>query len=254
MSSVLDYKFNLERIETFIEKGKKNEVKHFFLPEVFFSISDGTSPTPYLVKEGNEYWDCISSLAKKHSVYLLGGSVAYQGDEQVLNRNINFDSQGKLIGFYDKRKLFACDLSRHDSKQVINEADVYSSGSKSHCYEVGGFRIGATICFDLRFPELFRSYRKENVDVITVSSAFTRATGRAHWETLLRARAIENQCYIIAANQWGEHNEKMKTWGHSMVIDPWGDILCDAKEGEKIVYADLSKKRITDIRQRMTII
>ena len=120
--------------------------------------------------------------------------------------------------------------------------------------EMGPWRMGMSICFDLRFPEMYRKYTLDyKTNLLSISSAFTFPTGKAHWHTLVRARAIENQCYVVAANQWGEHNEKMKTFGHSLIIDPWGDILADAEEGEKMITAELSLNRVREIRSRMNV-
>jgi nitrilase len=109
--------------------------------------------------------------------------------------------------------------------------------------------VGLAICYDLRFPELFRSL--DNIDLLVIPSAFTVPTGKAHWELLLRARAVENQCYIVAPAQGGDHENGRKTWGHSMIIDPWGDVLARIEEGEGVINAELSKKRFEEIRQQL---
>ena len=120
--------------------------------------------------------------------------------------------------------------------------------------EIEGFKLGLSICFDLRFPELFRSYSSQGATVLSISSAFTVPTGKAHWHTLVRARAIENQCYVIASAQWGKHNEKMSTFGHSLIVDPWGEILADAEEGEKIIFGELSLDKIKSVRERLDVL
>ena len=120
--------------------------------------------------------------------------------------------------------------------------------------EVNQFKIGLSICFDLRFPELFRNYSSQGANVLSISSAFTVPTGKAHWHTLVRARAIENQSYVVASAQWGKHNDKMSTFGHSLVVDPWGEVLVDAEEGEKIVFAEFSLDRIKSVRERLDVL
>ena len=255
MQSILDPEHNLAVIRKFIDEAKQKDVKALYLPEVFYSMSDGAAATPYLVEEGNEHFQKIQKLAKDNQVFLIGGSCATKVGNDVINRIYNFDPNGELIGTYDKIHLFSCDLSRHGSKQIIDEADVYTAGNQPEVLKVGEFTIGMSLCFDLRFPEMFRDYSmKRGCNVLTIASAFTRPTGKAHWQTLVRARAIENQCYVIAANQWGEHNPKIRTYGHSMIVDPWGDILADAGEGECLITAELSMDSIKEIRSRLKVL
>lgn len=251
ITSTLDPGDNLDKIRSFIPQIKEQNCQAVFLPEVFYSMSDATKPTPHLVRNGNEHFHEIQKLVKDLGCYVLGGTVAYDDDGIVRNRCLNFNSDGELIAEYDKVHLFSCDLSKHSSKQVLDENDIYSPGKEMNTLEFDGWKMGLSICFDLRFPEVYRLFFKEGCQLATVSSAFTKTTGKAHWHTLCRARAIENQMYIVASNQWGIHNEKISTFGHSLVIDPWGDTLADAGEGEKVVFAEIKQKRVADIRLRM---
>jgi nitrilase len=141
-------------------------------------------------------------------------------------------------------------------------ADKQASYSESRSYEAGNDivsvdtemgRLGLSVCYDMRFPELYRELFSRQVDMVTVPAAFTRVTGEAHWETLLRARAIENQCYVIAAGQGGKHNEKRETWGHSMIIDPWGMVLDKIEQGEGIAIAEIDLEFVDSVRKRMPI-
>lgn len=254
LQSVLDPEINLSKIHSFILDAKNSGAKAVFLPEVFYSMSDGTKPTPFLVEPGNSHYEAIRALAKNSGLYVLGGSAATLVDGKIMNRSYNFDPEGNEIAIYDKMNLFSCDLSKHPSQTTVDERKVYSHGNKPQMIQVEGFKLGLAICFDLRFPELFRSYSYQGANVLSVSSAFTVPTGKAHWHTLLRARAIENQSYVIASAQWGQHNDKLSTFGHSLVIDPWGEILVDAGEGEKIVYAELQLETIKAIRERLDVI
>lgn len=254
LRSVLDPEINLAAIRNFLTEAKKNNVLAVFLPEVFYSMSDGTKPTPYLVDGKNEHYEAIRKLAVDSGLYILGGSAATLLNGKVVNRSFNFSPDGSEIALYDKMNLFAVDLSKHPSNTVVDEARVYTAGSTPKIIEVDGFKIGLSICFDLRFPELFRSYSFQGANVLSVSSAFTVPTGKAHWHTLLRARAIENQCYVIASAQWGQHNEKLSTFGHSLIIDPWGEVLADAGEGEKIIYGEISQEKIESIRARLNVL
>lgn len=252
--SVLDPEVNLQKIRGFMAEAVKEGAKAVFLPEVFYSMSDGTGPTPYLVDEGNEHFEKIANLARDFKVYLLGGTAATNLNGKVVNRAYNFDPTGKLINQYDKINLFACDLSDDESKTVLDEAQVYTPGNKIELFDFEEFKLGMTICYDLRFPELFRKLSFMGANVFSVSSAFTIPTGKAHWETLLRARAIENQAYVVATDQWGDHNKNIKTWGHSMVINPWGEVIANAESGEKVIYADLDISMVDKFRKRIKVL
>lgn len=244
LTSVLDYKQNLEKIRKFLGEAKDLGAVAAFLPEVFYSMSDGNTPTPYLVQDGNEHYNEIKKLAIDFDMALIGGSAATLLNGKVVNRAYNFDKHGNDLGHYDKINLFACDLP--DKK--ISEAKNYTAGSDYKMVEFGSKKIGLGICFDVRFSEMSLHYRKSGAEVLTFPAAFTVPTGKAHWHTLLRARAIENQCYVVAAAQWGVHNDNMQTYGHSLVVDPWGDILLDLADGEKVGVVDLDFSKIDLIR------
>ncbi len=254
LCSVLDPMINLATIRKFLSEAKLEGAKAVFLPEAFYSMSDGTKPTPYLVEGHNEHYEAIRKLAMESGLYILGGSAATNLDGKIMNRSYNFAHDGTELMIYDKMNLFAVDLSKHPSNTVIDEARVYTRGNTPKILAIDNFKIGLSICFDLRFPELFRSYSWQGANVLSVSSAFTVPTGKAHWHTLLRARAIENQCYVVASAQWGQHNEKLSTFGHSLVIDPWGEVIVDAGEGEKIVYAEFSMEKLEAVRARLNVL
>ena len=249
MTSVLDYQENLKKIENSITKVKKEGSHYLFLPECFYSMSDGQTPTPYLIEEGNEHYQNIKSLAIDSGLYLIGGSVAAKEGDRIVNRSLNFSPKGEDLGHYDKMHLFSCDLTN----KRIDEADIYTPGKKSKIIHIEPLKIGLGICFDLRYPEMSRDYALQGSNLLTFASAFTIPTGKAHWHTLVRARAIENQCFVVAAAQWGQHNDKIQTFGHSIVIDPWGDILVDAQEGEKTITVDLNIQRLTEVRRSIRV-
>lgn len=254
LQSVLDPSQNLATIRKFLKEANAQKVQAVFLPEVFYSISDGSKPTPYLVEGKNEHYEAIRSLATDFGLYILGGSAATLVDGKVMNRSYNFAPDGTELMTYDKINLFTVDLSKHPSNTVVDETRVYTAGNIPKILPLKEFNIGLSICFDLRFPELFRAYSYLGANVLSISSAFTVPTGKAHWHTLLRARAIENQCYVIASAQWGQHNEKMSTFGHSLIVDPWGEVLADAGEGEKIIYGELDFDKIEAIRSRLNVL
>lgn len=254
LRSVLDPKENLTKIKLFLQEALKEKATAVFLPEVFYSMSDGTKPTPFLVKDKNEHYEAIRNLAVESGLYILGGSAATDVDGKILNRSYNFDPKGNELGLYDKMNLFSVDLSKHVSQTVIDESRVYTRGTKPLMIDLEGYKLGLSICFDLRFPELFRSYSARGANILSISSAFTVPTGKAHWHTLVRARAIENQSYVVASAQWGVHNERMSTFGHSLIVDPWGEILADAEEGEKIIFGSFSKETLENVRSRLNVL
>lgn len=253
LTSKLDFEANLTKLRHFLALAKNQGLKYIFLPECFYSMSDGTTATPHLVSFENEHFKNIQSLAKDYSVYLLGGSVAFSEAGRVLNRCLNFSPDGELLGFYDKIHLFSCDLQAGASKKIINESDIYTCGKLPQMIQVGPLKVGLSICFDLRYPEMFRNYVLNGANILSISAAFTVPTGKAHWHTLLRARAIENQCFVVAPAQYGRHNERVQTFGHSLIIDPWGDILVDAGEGEKLLWHDIDLDKITQVRSAVKV-
>ncbi|HXH74608.1 MAG TPA: carbon-nitrogen hydrolase family protein [Bacteriovoracaceae bacterium] len=254
LQGVLEPVENLKKIKDFLKTASEEKAIAVFLPEVFYSISDGTKPTPYLVEGENEHFKAIQKLATDSGLYILGGSAATLVNGKIINRSYNFAPDGKLITHYDKINLFTCDLSGHPSNTVIDEGKIFSAGSEPKIMDLEGFKLGLAICFDLRFPELFRRYSSEGANILSISSAFTVPTGKAHWHTLVRARAIENQSYVVASAQWGQNNEKVSTYGHSLIVDPWGEVLADAGEGEKIIFATLDKDKLIQVRSRLNVL
>lgn len=252
--SSLDPKENVEKINYYIKEAKKKEnIEAVFLPEVFYSMSDGTQATPYLIDGENEHFEVIRKIAKDNQVALIGGTAATKLNDTVINRTYNFSKDGNELTQYDKMHLFAVNLSGTKNNTVINESDVYDEGNTPLVIEFNNWKIGLGICFDLRFPELYRYYFQQGAEIMTVSSAFTVPTGKAHWETLVRARAIENQSYVVAVDQWGNHNSKIQTYGHSMLVDPWGEVILNLGEGEGYAIAELSKEKLEKIRGRMKV-
>ncbi len=187
----------------------------------------------------------FSSCAKELNITVLIGSVAVKaGGDKLRNRSILFRPDGGYES-YDKIHLFDVDLPSGESRR---ESDLMEAGSQAIVTNTALGKIGLTICYDVRFPHLYRSLVHKGATIITVPAAFTVSTGQMHWEILLRARAIENGAYIIAAAQCGEHDGGRKTYGHSMVIDPWGRVLAEAGETPTILYADVDLTEVENSR------
>ncbi|MDO8348472.1 MAG: carbon-nitrogen hydrolase family protein [Rugosibacter sp.] len=192
----------------------------------------------------------LAATARRHGLWLVGGSLPLvaRDPHKLRNSCLVFDPQGKQIARYDKMHLFGFD----NGAERYDEAATIEAGSEIVTCELAGLRAGLAICYDLRFPEFFRRMAQpEPIDLIVLPAAFTETTGRAHWEILLRARAIENQCYVVAAAQGGRHPNERMTHGNSMIIDPWGEILARRDKGEGVIIAELEPCRLREVRTRL---
>ena len=191
----------------------------------------------------------LADAAREHDLWLVGGTLPARpaGSEQVLNRCCVYAPDGTEVAHYDKIHLFAFDNGR----ESYDEGRTLLAGSEPVAVQAGPLRVGLSVCYDLRFPELYRALMQPPCDVICVPAAFTHTTGQAHWEMLLRARAVENQCYVLAAAQGGTHGNGRRTWGHSLIVDPWGEVLDVLDEGEGFVIAELDPARIAQVRTQL---
>ncbi|MDR3098408.1 MAG: carbon-nitrogen hydrolase family protein [Paraburkholderia sp.] len=190
----------------------------------------------------------LADAAKRHGVWVIGGTLPLRvtnpapEENRVLNTTLVFDPSGAERARYDKIHLF----SFEKGAESFDEARTIRPGAEVRTFDAPFGRVGLSVCYDLRFPELYR--RMGDCALMVVPSAFTYTTGRAHWETLLRARAIENQCYVLAAAQGGQHENGRRTWGHSMLIDPWGEILDVRDENPGVVIGDIDLERMAAVR------
>ncbi|MBQ5963428.1 carbon-nitrogen hydrolase family protein [Massilia sp. ZL223] len=191
--------------------------------------------------------DCMAALAREHGVWLIGGTLPLvsKEDGKVLNTTLVYDPQGQAVSRYDKIHLFGF----NKGSESYDEARTIVPGETIGSFEAPFGRVGLSICYDLRFPELFRAMGE--CALIVVPAAFTHTTGRAHWEVLLRARAIENQCYVLAAAQGGLHENGRRTFGHSMLIDPWGEVKAVLPEGEGVVCGELNPAFLAGVRESL---
>ncbi len=195
----------------------------------------------------------LAEAARAHALWIVGGTLPLvSGDPQrVLNACGVWAPDGTLAARYDKIHLFRFEREGEAGRESYDEGASILAGRQPTALTAGGLRLGLSISYDLRFPELYRALMVPPCDLIAVPSAFTYTTGRAHWETLLRARAIENQCYVIAPAQGGRHENGRRTWGHSLVVDPWGEVLAVQPEGEGVVLADLDPARVAEVRGQL---
>jgi len=195
----------------------------------------------------------LAVLAKRYNVHLVAGSIPLYlpAENKFTNSCCVFSADGEQIAQYDKIHLF--DVNVDDNEKSYRESRYTQAGHQVVTANVNELTVGLSVCYDLRFPELFRHLASLDAAIITVPSAFTKVTGQAHWQTLLQARAIENQVYIVAAGQQGIHANKRETWGHSMIINPWGEIIACLEEGQGSISADFCQQELAKIRQSIPV-
>jgi len=191
----------------------------------------------------------LADTARRHGIWLIGGTLPIRTAtaDRVRNACCVYGPDGARVARYDKIHLFAFDNGR----ERYDEGRVLEAGSEPVAFDAEGLRVGLSICYDLRFPELYRALMQPPCDLLVVPAAFTYTTGQAHWELLLRARAVENQCHVLASAQGGQHENGRRTWGHSMVIDPWGEVLAVQAEGEGVAVADAALERRNAVREQL---
>ncbi len=195
----------------------------------------------------------LAERARARQVYLLAGSLPETSPdpERPFNTSVLFGPDGRQCAVYRKIHLFDVELGR-DATHA--ESASVSRGDQAVAVDTAWGRWGLSICYDLRFPDLFRQLRRQDVDLVFVPSAFTVPTGRDHWEVLLRARAIENQCYVVAPAQVGENTPTRRTYGRSMIVDPWGTVLCSCPDAPSVALAEIDPRRVADFRRRLPCI
>ncbi|CAD5373112.1 Deaminated glutathione amidase [Rubrivivax sp. A210] len=255
MVSSPDWENNRERAAHWVAAAAAAGARLVALPEYFCLMGQRDSDKLALAEPAGAgpIQDFLSGLAREHELWLVGGTLPVAGGEpgRALNRCCVFAPDGREAAHYDKLHLFAFDNGR----ESYDEGRTLRAGSAPVALdlpsEAGALRLGLSICYDLRFPELYRALMNPPCDLLVLPAAFTHTTGQAHWELLLRARAVENQCYVLASAQGGTHPNGRRTWGHSMVIDPWGTVLDVLPEGEGFAIADLDPGRIKQVRLQL---
>ena len=233
-----NYSKNFNQIIKFINLSIKNKADLIITPEttslitsnkkILYKNTFNMGSDPLLLK--------VKEIAKKNKKWILIGSLPIKDKKKYRNRSIMINPMGKIVAYYDKIKMFDVKLP---NKERHKESKTYIPGKRLVSVKLPWGRLGLTICFDLRFPEIYRSLSKKNLNFISVPSAFTKITGQKHWLALLKARAIENFCFIFAPNQVGRNTKKRETFGHSVIISPDGNILKIKKRGVGIIYSDI---------------
>ena len=239
---------NFKKSKKFLRDSLSTNPDFILLPECFLFLS---SKSKILIEMHHDSIEYFKNFSKMNKVYLLLGSLPITENDKLFNRSILINPSGDIISIYDKVHMFDVTLKNGES---YKESDFYSSGSELKMTNVLGHSIGHTICYDLRYPKMFRALAKKGSQIIVVPSAFTHTTGKAHWHSLIKARAIENGVFILAPNQWGVNNENRSTYGHTLIVDPWGETLAEAKDGEMIVTAELDLNRVRDCQNAIPVL
>lgn len=250
MNSTDDKSENLETGRRLVSEAADRGATLVVMPELFNclgqpeTIVSNAEPIPGPTSE------LMSQLARELQITLLAGSFGErcEGDDKIYNTSLLFGPAGDVLTKYRKLHLFDIDLP---GEVTFRESEFMGFGDRIAVTETDVGRLGQATCYDLRFPELFRLLVDQGAEVIAIPSAFAMATGRDHWEVLLRARAIENQCIVIAPNQFGHHGEKLQTYGRSMIIDPWGTVLAKATDGSGIITAEIDLDHLARVRSHL---
>lgn len=248
MTSSPDVLVNLDDVTAKIREAVGQGAEFIATPENSDFMIDGAERkiAGAYDEETHPFLLAFKKLARELHVTILLGSIAVKiGEGKLNNRSYLFAPSGNILASYNKIHLFDVDLPTGESRR---ESDMITAGDKAVMVDAGFAKIGMTICYDVRFPQLFRHLARAGAEILTVPSAFTVPTGEMHWEVLLRARAIENGVYIIAPAQCGTHDGGRKTYGHSMVINPWGKVIAEAGNAPTILYADIDLSEVSKFR------
>ena len=255
MSSGDDIAANLDVVEKLLEQPAAKGLQLLVLPENFSFMHPDNDLKRQVAKRDvpETVLPFLAEQAVRHNLTIIGGSLLLLGENGKLrNACPVFNPGGSCLGVYDKMHLFDVELS----DATYNESAIVQAGSQPLSVDVCHWHIGLSICYDLRFPELYRHYAREGCQILTVPSAFAVSTGRVHWEILLRARAIENQAYILAPAQVGTHPGGRQTYGGSLIVDPWGEVIARAATIDEatqatLIVAELEMERLDEVRRTM---
>ena len=247
---------NLRTVSELIHRARDAGGDFIMTPEASNFIESGRRRREKARREADEpFLAGMRNVARETGAWLLIGSLvidpagessAAPGETRLANRSFLIDPAGVIVARYDKIHMFDIDLPGGES---YRESNAYRPGGVSVVAETPWGRLGMSVCYDVRFPHLYRALALAGADFLTVPSVFTVPTGTAHWHALLRARAIENGCFVFAPAQWGEHTGGRRSYGHSVIVDPWGEVLADAGEGAGVISAQIEMARIAEVRR-----
>jgi deaminated glutathione amidase len=242
---------NWRRAERHVCEAAESGAELVILPEMFAEYGDLETAAHHAATLEGAPARKLAGFASSHQIWLLGGSICERdaSSERILNTSQLFNPTGKAVATYRKIHLFA---PQSGELKASSETAIFSPGEQVTTAETPWGKLGFSICYDLRFPELYRQLSAAGCVMIAAPSAFTWFSGRRHWEVLVRARAIENQCFVFAANQFGWHDSQRRSYGHSLIVDPQGEVLAEAPEDEEaIIYAELDFAAQAHFRQQL---
>lgn len=255
MTSVDDIQANLKQMEALLAEVPEDAgVRLFCFPEncLYLRVREGEAVPAFTLQD--RVFSDLSTLARRRKAYFHIGSVPLQMGDFLYNSSVVISDEGVIETSYQKIHLFDIQLA---GQKPIRESDVFRHGEGPGVFRIDGWKIAQSICYDLRFAELYSQYARDHVDIILVPAAFLTKTGEAHWEVLLRARAIESQCYVVASAQAGQHVSmhgagQRQTYGHSMVVEPWGSVVLQLDgERQQTSVCTLSKEKIAAVRTQI---
>jgi predicted amidohydrolase len=252
MRSTMDVGRNVKAFEALVREAAGKGAAYVQSPEMTGALVRDRATLKSLITsaEKDEVAAKAAALAAELGIHIHVGSTAIARDDgKVANRAFVFGPDGGLIANYDKIHMFDVDL---DNGESWRESNTYEPGRETVVADLGFAQLGMSVCYDLRFPQLFRAQALAGAEILTVPAAFTRQTGEAHWHVLLRARAIENGAYLIAAAQGGQHEDGRETYGHSMIVDPWGSVVAEAEhDNPGVVIADIDIAHVAAARRKI---
>ena len=250
LTSRADKAANLEKTALLVGQSAAGGAELVLLPEKWNAIGDAEQLHANAESlEDGESVAVMAEWARSHGIWLIGGSITErrEGREKLSNTCVVFDPDGEIAAVYRKIHLFDVEVGGI----VYRESEAEEPGDEPVVAQVGEWSVGLSVCYDVRFPELYRVLALEGAELLTVPAHFTLHTGRDHWEVLLRARAIENTCYVAAAAQIGETRPGKPSYGRSLIADPWGLVVALAPDEEGVIFADLHRERVARVRQNL---
>jgi predicted amidohydrolase len=253
MSSRPDPQDNLTTVAKLLERLPAARPQLVVLPEAFccFGAGDRAQLDMAETYQDGEIQRQLASLARAHGIYLVAGTIPIAAGERFSAASLLFGPDGSIVNRYDKIHLFDVDVA--DNTKKYRESKWTKPGTEVVTAATDLGVVGMSVCYDLRFPELFRALRQAGSDIIVLPSGFTQVTGKAHWHALVRARAIEQQVFIVAPNQVGQHDNGRETYGHSIIVSPWGEVLVEQEQGEGIISASVDLADVESIRKQMPV-
>jgi nitrilase len=256
LSSGPNIQANLLEVGKYLEQISKTDSRLVVLPENFAMMPENDSE--FLANSETEgsgpIQDFISEKARIYKLWIIAGTIPIRTDnpKKVTSTTFVYNDLGEVVTRYDKIHLFDVELPNSD--ESYNESEVFQNGKDLKVVKTPIGVIGLSICYDLRFPELFRLQKSHNVEILVIPSAFTEQTGKVHWETLVKARAIENLCYVVTSCQDGYHISGRQTHGNSMIVNPWGQIMSRLSSGSGFIESEIDIKKLNSIREKFPVL